>query len=100
MRRIESPARAAHKQRRSPRRRPWASGWSAVLAASSPPSRGGVFGDAALAVDLVELHRDSLAHALLLHRHAVQHVGDLHRALAVRDHDELALLEELLDDQV
>jgi hypothetical protein len=42
---------------------------------------------------------DALADPLLLHRHAVQHVGDLHRALVVGDDDELAHVQELLDDQ-
>src|SRR3954470_17760935 len=63
-------------------------------------SRRGLFADAAFGVDLVKLHRDALADALLLHGDAVEDVGDLHRALVVRDDDELALVEELLDDQI
>src|SRR3954470_5022986 len=57
------------------------------------------FADSALPIDLIELHRDSLAHALFLHCDAVKDVGDLHGALVVGDDDELALREEFLDDQ-
>src|SRR3954471_1389090 len=33
--------------------------------------------------------RDDLRDAVVAHRHAVEHIGRLHRALLVRDHDEL-----------
>ena len=42
----------------------------------------------------MELDGDQLRDAALLHRHAIEKVGDLHGALVVRDEDELrAMLE-------
>src|SRR5271166_2675598 len=48
----------------------------------------------------VELDRDELAHALLLHRHAIEEVRDFDRPLVVGDDQELRLLGELLHDLV
>src|SRR5688572_22441688 len=77
-----------------------ASGTDAALARHAAELSRRRFLDPALRIDLVELDGHPLADALLLHRDAVELVGDRHRALGVRDHDELALLEELLHDQV
>ncbi len=41
-----------------------------------------------------------LADALRLHRYSVEHLGDAHRPFAVRNHDELRVLLELLDYQM
>ena len=58
------------------------------LSRCSPnPPRGG--GDRFFAR---EPPRDDLRDAVAAHRDAVQHVGGLHRALLVRDHDELGLV--------
>src|ERR1700738_4911578 len=40
----------------------------------------------------VQLDRDQLGNARLLHRHSVAPIGDLHRLPAVRDENELRLL--------
>ena len=59
-----------------------------------------VLRDSSLPVHLLELHRYPFADALFLHRHAIQHVGDLHRPFAVGDDDELAGVQEFLNDQI
>ena len=43
---------------------------------------------------VVHIDGQHLAHAALLHRHAVEHVGGLHRAAAVGDDDELRLVAD------
>ena len=49
---------------------------------------------------MFELYADLFADALRLHRDAVEHVRDAHRALGVRDDDKLRIGLELLHDQV
>ena len=45
-----------------------------------------------------ETHTDELADAMLFHGHTVEHVGPADRALVVRDDDELALTDELVEN--
>ena len=49
---------------------------------------------------MVEVDGYSLADALRLHRNAIKHIRNAHRALGVRDDDELGFLLELPDDGV
>ena len=46
---------------------------------------------------LAQLDADQGRDAGALHGDAVEHVGDLHRALAVRDHDELRVVGHRAD---
>src|SRR5262249_31786959 len=50
-----------------------------------------------VAVTSVQLHRDQLRHAGLLHRHPVEAVGDLHRLAVVGDENELGVLLHALE---
>src|SRR5262245_33523578 len=50
--------------------------------------------------ELVQVHRDELRHARLLHRHAVEVVGRFHRPLVVRDDDELRTIRHLAHELV
>src|SRR5690606_6068749 len=52
----------------------------------------------ALGVVAFELDRDSLRDAALFHRHAVERLAFGHRALVMRDDDELRLADELLEE--
>ena len=54
----------------------------------------GVARDVAALAHVVELDADLARHARFLHRDAVQNVADAHRALVVRDDDELRLVKE------
>src|SRR5690349_16797338 len=58
-----------------------------------PPAPGRSAGDA-----LGDALADHGRHAVLSHRHAVEGVRDLHRALLMGDHDELARGAQLLED--
>lgn len=49
---------------------------------------------------MVEVDGYSLGDTLRLHRNAIKHIRNAHRALGVRDDDELGFLLELPDDSV
>src|SRR3954470_23015375 len=53
--------------------------------------------DGGLRALLVQLHADQFRHAGLLHRHAVETIGDLHRLAVVRDEDELGMVLHRLE---